>query len=198
MCCKCPPFPIPQPGTVYLILNIIIISYFYVSEGLYVTGPSNIEIISIDSCHQFGDSGGLRLHLFVDRLRQSISGNISLEFEFDERVKFNLRERRNAKYPKHPVRTYIHSKSLCKIVDNYMHEDYPTEEDVQESNSICPINNGTYVIEDASARFIIMNFPLEMLGHRTYQMELIRDGELLVCREVEMKIQVEHFTKLLI
>ncbi|KAG5878802.1 hypothetical protein JTB14_026004 [Gonioctena quinquepunctata] len=91
MCCRCPPFPgIP----VYLVLNIIFGIFAFLSDGFYIAGPAEIQIISIDACPGFEDDD-IRLQLEVDGSLQTINGNVSLNEDFDETVKVNLREIRD-------------------------------------------------------------------------------------------------------
>ncbi|XP_023023660.2 uncharacterized protein [Leptinotarsa decemlineata] len=183
MCCKCPPLP---TGSLYIRLNIIFGIFSYISSGVYITGPVDIQIISISKCPGFEDED-IHLQFEVDRSSQTISGNISLETEFDHLVKLNLRDKSNLKYPKRTLRSFINQTSFCKIIDNYLStdEDYDYAESGSKE-SICPVSQGIYTVKAATAKFTVEFLPYEMLGTKRYQMKLIRNGKLLICRELEV------------
>ncbi|KAJ8980881.1 hypothetical protein NQ317_011264, partial [Molorchus minor] len=153
-----------------------------------IVGPIENEILSISNCHGFDDRN-LEVRLDVNKIPGSalaIGGNISLRFDLDDKIKINVREGSISGNESPKEKSYINRKSFCNLLDNYIyrHTDFVGRE---RFKSFCPISSGFYRITEGTSQFSELELPLEMLGHRIYQMELIRNDEVLVCKEIEMK-----------
>ncbi|XP_028127835.1 uncharacterized protein LOC114324243 [Diabrotica virgifera virgifera] len=195
MCCKCPPLPIPTGNILatYLLITITFGVYIKLSESVYVVGPAQIQINTIDRCPQDTLPSGIDMQLKFDEQGKSVSGNVTLNSDFDAKVKINLREISN-----HPTITYLNQKGFCKLADDFLddhaYQKLFSDEDA-EIESICPISKGDYVINELRTDFAVWRIHTEMLGYKKYQLELVREGQLLLCLKLGIKVTLKSLTE---
>ncbi|CAG9832051.1 unnamed protein product [Diabrotica balteata] len=158
-----------------------------------VVGPAQIQINSIDNCPQDTTLNGINMQLKLDEQGKSVSGNVTLTSDFDAKVKINLRQISNQ-----PIITYLNQKGFCKLADDFLDDHAYTKlfsDEDAEVESICPIPKGSYFIKELRTDFAVWRVRYGMLGYKKYQLELVREGQLLLCLKLGVKVTLKSLTE---
>ncbi|CAG9862684.1 unnamed protein product [Phyllotreta striolata] len=192
MCYKCPPFP-TAIITFYLACNVLLLIVTY-ARAFYMVGPVDIHVQSIEKCFNYAEND-LILDYSINPEDNSLTGNMSLYTDIDENVKINFREK--PPLPHEPLIIYINQRNFCKITNGFFStRPYPLMDEAEEK-PICPVSKGKYYIQGLKLDFSLMQLPYEMLGTKMYQAELVKNGNLLVCLDLQIHINYKNLSEYL-
>ncbi|KAL3280672.1 hypothetical protein HHI36_003909 [Cryptolaemus montrouzieri] len=179
-CCKFP----PSVGAIYFLLTFITAIYFLYAEPL---NSIQFDHISIDLSEQYDDFQNIPSMSYMQ-----IKRGTNLNVQLSENSSSILRNRKDMKIilrgnsfasDRTTMKTSIKNKPLCEIMDNYQYDHISGSG--QKRISFCRVQAGFHEIYDNSSKFNDLTIPHEMLSHRTSQLELIRHGEKIACKQLQ-------------